>query len=91
MVVGPPGQESAGIYRMTPENMEGGYYRSTRFRPGSTISFISVASESDGAAAAEESAKASEAEALRPALAQVKGNTEIPVLLPERSAGDVGR
>lgn len=82
MVVGPPGQDSAGIYRMSPENIEGGYYRSTRFRPGSMISYVSIASEEVSEERAAEAEKEAVAEVFRPALAQIQSKTQVPVLLP---------
>lgn len=41
-LAGASAKEPAGIYRMSPEGMEDGWYKSTRAQPGSTITFIAV-------------------------------------------------
>ena len=44
-VVGPRGKESAGVYNKRPENLVGGYYKTTRFIPKSKILYISIAAK----------------------------------------------
>lgn len=75
LIDGPDGDGPAGIYQMKPENLEDGYYRSERFRPGSTVSYISISKESSTLAAPV-------VELFRPVLSGLKRETGIPVLLP---------
>ncbi len=44
-VTGAEGKKSAGVYRMMPDELEGGFYRSTKYSPGSKIWYISIASD----------------------------------------------
>lgn len=78
LIAGPDGERSAGIYQMKPENLEEGYYRSDRFHPGSTVSYISISNEP--VASSPEGSPV--AEVFRPVLSQLKNETGVPVLLP---------
>ena len=78
LITGPDSQGPAGIYEMKPENLEGGYYRSERYHPGSIISYISISDEPAASATAASPA----AEVFRPLLSRLKAETGAPILLP---------
>lgn len=87
-VAPPVGQKTAGVYRMTPDELSGGYYQSAKFNPGAKISYVAV-SDAPAARAGENSSpgapsggSAEVAAPLRGVLAKIKGQAGVPVLLP---------
>lgn len=77
------GQKSAGVYRMTPDELKDGYYESSSFHPGSKIAHVSVNAPAQAAqGAAEKTSAGVVAAPFRALLPKLKGDTKVAVLLP---------
>lgn len=80
-VAAPAGKKSAGVYRMVPAELSEGYYQSSRFNAGATISYISIAAQTKPDEGIE-ATSSQVAQAFRSILPQIKKQTRVPVLLP---------
>lgn len=86
----PLGQKSAGIYDAAAGESSDGFARTTRFRPGSKISYVSIsedAREARGSDAADapglpQRAASQVAAPFRTLITKIKAGTKVPVLLP---------